>query len=81
LDGGLHRQPRRSATETFPNEEAADAFRIDIEGQLQSGIYRPDAGKLTIKQACESFITHCEGRNQRDERMTRKMLVVYKRPG
>jgi integrase len=61
----------------FPTKKAADAFRINIEGQLQRGIYRPDASKLTVKQASESFITRCEGRNKRDERMTRKMLVVY----
>jgi integrase len=62
----------------FPTKKAADAFRINIEGQLQSGIYRPDAGKLMLKQVCESFLKHCEGRYQRDERMTRKSLVVYK---
>lgn len=32
---------------------------------------------MTVSQACESFLKHCEGRHQRDERMTRKMLVVY----
>jgi integrase len=62
----------------FPSKKAADAFRINIEGQLQAGIYRPDASKLGVKQVCESFLAHCEGRNQRDERMTRKMLVVYR---
>jgi integrase len=62
----------------FPTKKGADAFRIDIEGQLRSGVYRPNASKLTIKQASESFVTHCEGRQRRDERMTRKMLVVYK---
>jgi len=62
----------------FATKKAADAFRINIEGQLQTGIYRPDAGKLTMKDACQSFLAHCEGRHQRDERMTRKMLVVYR---
>ena len=33
---------------------------------------------MTIKEVCESFLDHCEGRNRRDERMTRKMLVVYR---
>ena len=61
----------------FQTKKAADAFRIAIEGQLQTGVYRPDASKLTVTHACESFLRHCEGRNQRDERMTRKMLVVY----
>jgi integrase len=62
----------------FSTKKAADVFRISVEGQLQSGIYRADASKLTVKQACERFIAHCEGRNKRDERMTRKMLVVYR---
>jgi integrase len=61
----------------FQTKKAADAFRIAVEGQLQTGVYRPDASKLTVAHACESFLRHCEGRNQRDERMTRKMLVVY----
>jgi integrase len=62
----------------FPNKKAADAFRIHIEGQMQAGTYRPNADKVTVKEACESFLEHCEGRNERDERMTRKMLTVYK---
>jgi integrase len=62
----------------FANKKAADAFRIQIEGQMQAGTFRPNADKVTIKEACESFIEHCEGRNERDERMTRKMLVVYR---
>jgi integrase len=62
----------------FPNKKAADAFRISIEGQMQAGTYRAAADKVTVKAACESFLEHCEGRNQRDERMTRKMLAVYR---
>jgi integrase len=60
------------------NKKTADAFRIQIEGQMQAGTYRPQADKITVKEVCESFIEHCAGRNLRDERMTRKMLVVYK---
>lgn len=62
----------------FPTKKAADAFRINIEGQLQTGVYRPDAGKVTVQQACESFLAVAKGRNERDERMTRKMLAVYR---
>src|SRR5262249_36949374 len=72
-DNRGHRQRKH-----FPTKKAADAFRINIEGQLQSGVYRPDASKLTLKQICGSFLAHCEGRYQRDERMTRKSLVVYR---
>jgi hypothetical protein len=62
----------------FATEKAAAAFRINIEGQLASGVYRPDASRVTLAQACESFLAHCAGRHERDERMTRKMLVVYR---
>lgn len=62
----------------FANKKAADAFRISIEGQMQAGTYRAAADKVTVKNACESFLEYCEGRNQRDERMTRKMLTVYR---
>jgi hypothetical protein len=61
----------------FPNKKAADAFRIHVEGQMQTGTYRPNADKVTVEEVCESFLEHCEGRNERDERMTRKMLMVY----
>jgi integrase len=59
-------------------KKAADSFRIKIEGQMQAGTYRAAADKVTVQDACESFLEHCEGRNQRDERMTRKMLAVYR---
>jgi integrase len=62
----------------FLSKKAADAFRIQIEGQMQAGTYRSSADKVTVKEVCERFLEHCVGRNQRDERMTRKMLVVYK---
>jgi integrase len=62
----------------FSHKKAADVFRIQVEGQMQAGTYRPDADKVTVEEVCESFLEHCAGRNERDERMTRKMLTVYK---
>lgn len=62
----------------FLSKKAADAFRVHIEGQLQAGTYRSDADRVTLKEVCESFLERCSGRHERDERMTRKMLVVYK---
>jgi integrase len=63
---------------TFHNKKSADSFRISVEHQIQGGTYRATADKVTIKAACEAFLLYCEGRNQRDERMTRKMLAVYR---
>ena len=62
----------------YLSKKAADAFRIQVEGQMQAGTYRPNADKVTVKEACQSFLEHCLGRNERDERMTRKMLTVYR---
>ena len=62
----------------FPNKKAADKFRISVEHQMQGGTYRASADKATVSVACRHFLIYCEGRNQRDERMTRKMLAVYR---
>jgi hypothetical protein len=72
-DNDGHRQRKH-----FSTKKAADKFRIDIEGQLQAGLYRAAADKVTIAEASASFLQYCEGRHRRDERMTRKMLVVYR---
>ena len=62
----------------FLSKKAADVFRVHVEGQMQAGTYRSDADKVTVREVCESFLEHCSSRHDRDERMTRKMLVVYK---
>lgn len=69
--GGRQRQQ-------FTRYKEADRFRIKIENQLSEGTYRPDADKVTVKEACEAFLNHCQGRMERNERMTRKMLTVYR---
>src|SRR5689334_13065228 len=61
----------------FATKREADAFRIQIEGQLRAGTFRPDAAKVTVKDACDSYLDHCRGRMQRGERMTRHNLAVY----
>lgn len=62
----------------FLSKKAADRFRVEIEGQIAKGTYRPDAEKVTVKEICESFLEHCAGRMKRNERMTRKTHVVYR---
>lgn len=73
----IHNQGARRRKH-FSNKKAADAFRISIDGQMQAGTYRAASEKITVKNACDSFLEYCEGRNKRDERMTRKMLTVYR---
>jgi integrase len=69
--GGRQRQQ-------FTRWKEADRFRIKIESQLSEGTYRPDANKVTVKEVCEAFLDHCQGRMERNERMTRKMVTVYR---
>jgi integrase len=70
-------QAGRRQRKQFQTKRAADAFRVDIEGKLASGTFRPNALKVTVQEACETFLRHCEGRKERGERMTRHNLAVY----
>ncbi len=61
----------------FSRFKIAEKFRVKMEGQVADGTHRPDAAKVTVSEACKLFLAHCQGRMDRDERMTRKMFVVY----
>jgi site-specific recombinase XerC len=61
----------------FDTKREADAFRVEVEGQLRAGSFRPEASKVTVKQASEAFLEHCEGRMKRGERMTRSTFESY----
>jgi integrase len=62
----------------FSSWKAADYFRQQIEEQIRKGTYRPDAERLLVREVCDGFLDHCQGRMERNERMTRKMLTVYR---
>src|SRR5262245_3547480 len=72
VDSQGHRQRRQ-----FDSRREADAFRTIIENELRSGTYRPEAAKVAVKDAAELFLTYCQGRMQRRERMTRRNYKVY----
>lgn len=61
----------------FTTKKFADAYRIEIESNLQNGVYRPDAMKVSIGEIAENFLMHCRERKERNERMTEKMYRVY----
>jgi integrase len=61
----------------FNNRREADDFRVEIEGQLRSGTFRPDAAKVTVAEAANLFLAHCKTRMERRERMTRRNYQVY----
>jgi integrase len=55
----------------FDSRKEADAFRIATEGKMRAGTFRGDASKFTVKEAADPYLTYCEGRKDRGERMTR----------
>jgi integrase len=62
----------------FETRREADAFRVEVEGQIRGGTFRPEAGRITVGEVAELFLEHCQGRMQRRERMTRHNLAVYR---
>ena len=66
-DANGHRERRQ-----FESRKEADAHRIATESQMRAGTFRGDAAKFTLKDAADAFLTHCERRRQRGERMTRR---------
>lgn len=40
----------------FATKREADAFRVEIEGQLRAGTFRPEASKLTVQDVAQSYL-------------------------
>ena len=62
----------------FTTKREADAFRIEVEGQLRAGLYRPEALKATVADAARLYLEHAEGRMRRGERFTRHHLATVR---
>jgi integrase len=62
----------------FRSRKEADAFRIEVEGQIRSGTFRADADKVSVKDVVAAYLDHVEGRNRRGERYSRHHLEVTK---
>lgn len=62
----------------FSTWSEANDYRQGIEEQIRKGTYRPDADRVTVSEVCEAFLDYADGRMKRNERMTRKMLTVYR---
>src|SRR5258708_38639936 len=62
----------------FNTRAEANDFRVEIEGQLRIGTYRPEASKIRVADLAEMFLEHCRGRMERGERMTPRNYQVYR---
>lgn len=61
----------------FPTRKEAVDFRVETEGSIRSGTFRPEAAKTTIADAGVLFLAYCERRKERGEKMTRQNYEVY----
>lgn len=64
----------RRHRKAFSTKREADAFRVQIEGQLASGTFRADADKITVADLAKSYVAYVTGRCERGERFTRHHL-------
>jgi integrase len=53
----------------FAKKRDADAKRIEVEGQVSKGTFRPEASKTTVSEAVDLYINHLETREKRGERV------------
>lgn len=60
--------------EQHPTKRAADARRIEVEGQVATGAFRPAASKTTVADACKAYLEHLKARHLRDAKVTTTYL-------
>jgi integrase len=64
----------RRQRKQYQTKREADAFRVEIEGQLRSGTFRHEADKTTVKEICTAYLEYATGRFERGERFTHAHL-------
>lgn len=57
VDASGNRQRRQ-----FSTKREAERWRVQVEGQIQAGTYRPDAHNTTVGQMLDQWLDHCEKR-------------------
>jgi integrase len=72
----FHDAAGRRQRRQFDTKREADAHRIEVEGQVRSGTFRPDAARTTVQAAADLYLEDCWGRAERGERMTRHHLTT-----
>lgn len=70
-DANGHRERRQ-----FSTRKEADTFYFATEGKMRSGTFRAEAAKMSVGNAAALYLTYCDGRRERGERMTRKNYEV-----
>lgn len=56
--------------EQFSTKREADNRRVEVEGQVRQGTFRPDATKVTVGEVATDYLTMMAGRRDRGEKVT-----------
>jgi integrase len=60
--------------QTFERKRDADAALVDIQGEIKQGIHTPVRASITVAEAADLWIEHCEA-----QKLERSTLVEYRR--
>ncbi|NTI15687.1 site-specific integrase [Agrobacterium rhizogenes] len=60
--------------EQFAKKKEADARRIEVEGQVNTGAFRVEAKKKTVSDAIDVYVKHLTKRHENDEKVTTMYL-------
>lgn len=60
----------------FKRKDEAQAYRVEIEGQLRAGTFRPHADKITLKEVAEKYLKNVRGRSERGEKFSKRHLAM-----
>lgn len=60
----------------FATKREAVEFRIETEGKVRAGSFRPDATKVAVREVCEAYLEYAQGRMERGERFSRHHFKI-----
>ena len=58
----------------FDTKREADAFRVEVEGQIKGGTFRSQAATVTVSEVASDYLEMMEGRKDRREKVTETYL-------
>ncbi len=62
----------------FVTRREADSFLTTAKAEIKSGLYVHDADSITVKQATQTWLNHCEERCAAGRQMEAATLMAYK---
>lgn len=71
-------QAGKRRSKLFPRRKDADVYLVKVRSQVANHTYLADSETITVAQAADSWLEHCEVRCKTGRRMERATLREYK---